>query len=192
MMKNNTFKKIKVILLLFITITLVAVIAVFTGYRHLMDEEESLVSTVQEGAGMAISSVRQTAVRNGMLEWSLNAASAEYLNAENQAVFTLPSVTFFMEGREEIVMTAAKGTVRTDSNNISVSGDVVVRDATYELRTEVLNYDNAEHRFFTNLPVVLSGAGFDLTADSASLDMKTRQAILEGNVKGILSEDIEL
>ncbi|EPR38889.1 protein of unknown function DUF1239 [Desulfococcus multivorans DSM 2059] len=191
-MKNNTFKKIKVILLLFITITLVAVIAVFTGYRHLMDEEESLVSTVQEGAGMAISSVRQTAVRNGMLEWSLNAASAEYLNAENQAVFTLPSVTFFMEGREEIVMTAAKGTVRTDSNNISVSGDVVVRDATYELRTEVLNYDNAEHRFFTNLPVVLSGAGFDLTADSASLDMKTRQAILEGNVKGILSEDIEL
>ncbi|AOY57804.1 conserved uncharacterized protein, DUF1239 [Desulfococcus multivorans] len=169
-----------------------AVIAVFTGYRHLMDEEESLVSTVQEGAGMAISSVRQTAVRNGMLEWSLNAASAEYLNAENQAVFTLPSVTFFMEGREEIVMTAAKGTVRTDSNNISVSGDVVVRDATYELRTEVLNYDNAEHRFFTNLPVVLSGAGFDLTADSASLDMKTRQAILEGNVKGILSEDIEL
>jgi len=192
MMKNNTFKQIRVMLLLLIVVTLVAVIAVFTGYRRMMGEAESLVSTVQEGAGMAISSVRQTAVRNGIMEWSLNAASAEYLNAENRAVFTMPSVTFFMEGREEIAMTAASGTVRTDSNNISVSGDVVVKDKAYVLRTESLSYDNAEHLFFTNHPVTFSGAGFELTADSASLDMKTRQAIFEGNVKGILRENIKL
>jgi LPS export ABC transporter protein LptC len=191
-MKNKTFKNIKILLFFCIVVTLGAVITVFTGYRRVMNEAESLVSSIQEGAGMAISCVRQTAVRNGITEWCLDAVSAEYINAEERAVFTGPSVTFFMEGREKIVMTAAKGMVRTDSNNISVSGNVVVKDEDYVLKTQALNYDNTGQVFFTDVPVALSGKDFDLTADSASLDMKTQQAVLKGNVKGTLSEDIEL
>jgi len=191
-MKNKTFKRITIILSLCIIVMLGVMITVFTGYRRVMNEAESLVSSIQDGAGMAISCVRQTAVRNGVTQWCLDAVSAEYNNAEERAVFTGPSVTFFMEGREKIVMTAAKGMVQTDSNNISVSGDVVVKDDTYVLKTQRLNYDNAGQMFFTDVPVALTGTDFDLTADSASLDMKTQQAVLKGNVRGILSEDIEL
>ena len=89
-------------------------------------------------------------------------------------------------------MTAASGTVRTDSNDIRMSGGVVVKDQDYVLKTETLSYDNQERRFFTDVPVAMSGAGFELTADSASLDMKTRRAVLNGNVRGVLSEDVEL
>jgi LPS export ABC transporter protein LptC len=191
-MKNRARNRIKLILLGCILVILAGMVVVFQEYRRTMDEAGSLVSAIQDGAGMAISSVRQTAVRNGETQWSLEAASAEYLNDEGRAVFTQPSVTFFMTDRGEVVMTAASGTVQTDTNDIMVSGDVVVKDQTYVLRTQTLEYDNAGHRMFTDDPVAISGAGFDLEADSASLDMKSRQAVLRGNVRGTLSEDVEL
>jgi len=180
------------ILLFCIVLTVGGVIAVFTGYRRVMNQAGGLVSSIQDGAGMAISCVRQTAVRNGIMEWCMDAASAEYLNAENRAEFISPAVTFFMEGRDKIMLTAEKGTVRTDSNNISVSGNVVVKDADYVLKTEALKYDNADQMFLTNTPVALSGTDFNLTAESASLNMKSRQAVLKGNVRGTLREDIQL
>lgn len=191
-MKNNFFKNIKIMLLLCILAILAVVITVFTGYRRVMNETGGLVSSLRDGAGMAISCVRQTAVRNGVTEWCLDAVKGEYINAEARAVFTAPSVTFFMEGRGKILMTAAKGIVQTDSNDISVSGDVTVKDEEYVLKTQTLNYDNGRHLFFTDVPVAFSGGDFDLTADSASLDMKSRQAVLKGNVRGTLSESLEL
>ena len=191
-MKNKTSKNIKSLLLLCIVVTLGAVIAVFTGYRRMMNDTAGLAASIQDGAGMAVSCVRQTAVRNGIMEWSLDAVSAEYINAEDRAVFTGPAVTFFMEGREKIVVTAEKGMVRTDSNNISVSGDVVVKDEDYVMKTQALNYDNGVKVFSTDVPVALSGKDFDLRADSASLDLKTQEAVLKGNVRGTLSEDVEL
>lgn len=191
-MKNKKFNNIKIMLFLCIVVVLGAVITIFTGYRRVMSEAKGLASSIQEGAGMAITSVRQTAVRNGVMEWCLDAVSAEYINAEDRAVFTGPSVTFFMEGRGNIKVTAEKGMVLTDSNNISVSGDVVVKDNDYVMKTQALNYDNGVRVFSSNVPVALSGKDFDLRADSASLDLKTQQAVLKGNVRGILSEDIEL
>ena len=191
-MKNQIFKNVKIVLLLCIVVTVVAVIVVFAGYRRVMDEGASLVSSIQDGAEMAISKVRQTAVRNGVTEWRLDAVSAEYLNAENLVVFEGPSVVFFKGGGENVVMTAVKGLIRTDSNNIRVSGDVVVKEDDCILKTESLSYDNEGRVFFTDAPVALSGAGFDLTADSASLDMRRQQVVLKGNVRGILSENIEL
>ena len=81
---------------------------------------------------------------------------------------------------------------RSDTNNIRVSGEVVVQDEEIVLKTEALDYDNARRLLFTEVPVALSGAEFDLTADSASLDIRSRQAVLKGNVKGTLNESLEL
>lgn len=191
-MKNKKFNNIKLMLFLCIVVMLGAVITIFSGYRRVMNEAKGLASSIQEGAGMAITCVRQTAVRNGVMEWCLDAVSAEYINAEDRAVFKGPSVTFFTEGRGNITLTAEKGTVLTDSNNISVSGDVVVKDNDYVMKTQALNYDNGVRVFSSDVPVALSGRNFDLRADSASLDLKTQQAVLKGNVRGTLSEDIEL
>lgn len=191
-MNNPIFKNIKILLLCCILVILAVVAAVFVGYRRVMNEARGLAPSLRDGAGMAISCVRQTAVRNGVTEWCLDAVSGEYINAEARAEFTAPSVTFFMEDGGKIVMTAARGTVRTDSNNIRVSGEVVVQDQEIVLKTEALNYDNARRLFFTDVPVALSGAEFDLTADSASLDLKSRQAVLKGNVQGTLNESLEL
>ncbi|WP_373497988.1 LPS export ABC transporter periplasmic protein LptC [Desulfococcus sp.] len=191
-MKNNFFKNVRIMLLCCILGILAVVVTVFVGYRRGMNEARGLAPSLQDGAGMAISCVRQTAVRNGVTEWCLDAVSGEYINAEARAVFAAPSVTFFMEGRGKVVMTAATGTVQTDSNNIRVSGDVIVKDQDYVLKTQTLHYDNGEHLLSTDVPVAFSGADFDLTADSASLDMKSRQAVLKGNVRGTLSESLEL
>lgn len=191
-MNSPILKNIKILLLGCIIVILVVVAAVFVGYRRVMNEAGGLAPSLQDGAGMAISSVRQTAVRNGVTEWSLDAVSAEYINAEARAEFTEPAVTFFLEDGGKITMTAARGTVRTDTNNIRVSGEVVVQDEEIVLKTEALDYDNARRLLFTEVPVALSGAEFDLTADSASLDIRSRQAVLKGNVKGTLNESLEL
>lgn len=191
-MSNPIFRNIKIFLLGCILAILAVVATVFVGYRRVMNETGGLTPSLQNGAGMAISSVQQTAVRNGVMEWSLEAVSAEYIDTEARAEFSAPSVTFFLEDGGKITMRAAKGTVRTDTNNIRVSGEVVVKDQEIVLKTEALSYDNARRLFFTDVPVALSGAEFDLTADSASLDLKSRQAVLKGNVRGTLNESLEL
>jgi lipopolysaccharide export system protein LptC len=192
LIKNNNPKKLKLFLLSVILITLGVILSIFVGQRRAYDNENHIVSEVQSKANISIGKVHQTATRNGITEWNLDAASVEYINKSNKAIFQDLSVTFYLKDKTKVYLTANQGILETDSNDIEVLGNVVVKNEYYSLKTENLHYKHNIRIIFSKVPVKISGNSLDFVADSMSLNLITNKTLLQGRVKGTLNEKITL
>ena len=194
-MKFNQYrksKKLKYVLLLIVLIAVGIVVVVYMGYRRLSEAPELILSTIQDGADMSIGKIHQTATRDGKREWSLEAASAHYMEDEKQVILNELSVTFYLDDGDEVYLTAERGVLNTGSNDIEVSGNVIIKKDTYQLTTDKLNYENKQRIIFTRGPVLLTGEDARVSANSASLDLNTKTIILKGNVESTISENSSL
>lgn len=194
-MKINQYrksKKLKYVLLSIVLIAVGIVVVVYMGYRRLSEAPEILLSTLQDGADMSIGKIHQTATRDGKREWSLEAASAHYIEDQNQVILNELSVTFYLDDGDEVYLTAQQGVLNTGSNDIEVSGNVIIKKDTYQLTTDKLNYENKQRIIFTRGPVLLTGEDARVSANSASLDLNTKTIRLKGNVESTLSENSAL
>ena len=191
-LENYNPKKLKLILLSVILIALGATIVVFVSHRRVLDKEENIVSSVQSKANISIGKAHQTATRNGIKEWSLDAASVNYIVKKNQAIFLDVSVIFYLKDKTEVYLTANKGILNTDSNNMELFGNVVVKNAKYRLKTENLHYKHNKRVISSKVPVIITGTAFDFAADSMSINLNTNNTMLEGKVEGTVVESIRL
>ncbi len=191
-LKNQNPGKLKFFLISIIIILLGIIIAVFSTYRNILDETDGLKSAIQSTAKMSLGKVHHTATRDGVIEWSLDANSARLLDKKKQLILDDLSVVFYIKDGKDAHLTAEKGLLHTDSNDIEVTGNVVVRNNNYVLKTKKLNYEHTRRILFSNVSVELSSDSKKLTADSMSFDLNTKKTMLEGNVKGTFSENIKL
>ncbi len=185
-------KKLKYVLLSIVLIAVGIIIVVYMGYRRLSQAPELIVSALQDGADMSIGRIHQTATRDGKREWSLEAASALYMEDEKQVILNELSVTFYLDDGDEVYLSAERGVLNTDSNDIEVSGNIIIKKDTYQLTTEKLNYENKRRLIFTHSPVLLTGEDARVSANSASLDLNTKTILLKGNVESTLSQNSSL
>ena len=190
--KYKTSKKLKIILVALVSIIISIVIVVYIGYRRLSEAPDLILSAIQDGADMSIGRIHQTATRDGKREWSLEASSARYSETEKEVILKDLSITFFLDDDSEVYLTAKNGVLNTATNDMEVSGDVVVKRENYELTTEKLNYKHDERVVFSKVPVVIIGDDAEIKADSASLDLNTKKLRLQGNVESSISESIRL
>lgn len=190
--KNFHPKNLKRFLFAVILLTFGAVLTVFFGYRNSSNKQETVISPIQSKANIAIGTVRETATRDGIKEWSLDAGAVHFEDEKKQAVFQDLSVTFFLKDGKQVYLTAKNGILKTDSNDIEVSGNVVVKNDEYRLSTENLNYDHGRRVFFSKVPVKIVGDSLTLAADSMSLDLNSNNTLLKGHVKGSFSENFKL
>jgi LPS export ABC transporter protein LptC len=190
--KNTNNKKLKFFLVVIIFLSLCVISAVFIGYRLILNKEDKFISSLHSKANISIDQVYQTATRDGIKEWSLEAKSAYYIDATKQANLQDVIVTFFLKDEEKVYLTADQGILKTDSNDIEVTGDVIVRNETYTLKTKKLNYEYTKRIIFSKVPVEIVADSLNLAADSMSFDLNTKKTVLEGNVKGSFNENIML
>ncbi len=191
-LKNQNPRKLKFFLISIIIILLGIIIAVFSTYRNILDETAGLESAIHSAAKMSLGKLHHTATRDGVIEWSLDASSARLLDEKKQLILDDLSVVFYMKDGEKAYLTAEKGFLHTESNDIEVAGNVVVKNNNYVLKTEKLYYEHTRRILFSNVSVEISSDSEKLTADSISFDLNTKKTMLEGNVKGIFSENIKL
>ncbi len=191
-LKNQNPGKLKFFLISIIIILLGIIIAVFLTYRNILDETAGLKSAIQSAAKMSLGKLHHTATRDGIIEWSLDASSAKLLDEKKQLILDDLSVVFYMKDGKKAYLTAEKGFLHTESNDIEVAGNIVVKNNNYVLKTEKLNYEHTRRILFSNVFVEISSDSEKLTADSISFDLNTKKTMLEGNVKGIFSENIKL
>ena len=191
-LKNQNPRKLKFFLISIIIILLGIIIAVFSTYRNILDETAGLESAIQSAAKMSLGKLHHTATRDGVIEWSLDASSANFLDEKKQFILDYLSVVFYMKDGKKAYLTAEKGFLHTESNDIEVAGNVVVKNDNYVLKTEKLNYEHTRRILFSNVSVEISSDSEKLTADSISFDLNTKKTMLEGNVRGIFSENIKL
>ena len=185
-------KKLKFILMAIVSIVVGIVIVVYIGFRQLSEAPDKILSTLQDGADMSIGKINQTATRDGKREWRLEASSARYSQTKNEVILEDLSMTFYLDDGSEVYMTAKKGILNTRTNNVEVSGDVVIKRESYELTTQKLNYEHDKRIVYSRVPVLIVGDEAEISADSASLDLNTKKLRLKGNVESSISENIRL
>ena len=191
-LKNHNHKKLKLILLSAIVSALGITLAVFITHRNSLDKKGHVVSTIRNKANISIGKAHQTAIKNGIKEWNLEASSVNYMGDNNQAIFQDLFITFYLKDKSEVYLTANKGILNIDSNDMEIFGNVVIKSATYRLKTENLFYRHNRRIIFSKVPVTVIGDAFELAADSMSLNLNTNKTMFEGQVQGTLREVIKL
>ena len=194
MFLKNKFsnRKIQIILISVIAVTISVTVAVFIGYRYISKKPEKAIPLVLDGSSISIEKIHQTSTKNGVVEWSLDANSASYNEVKKEAVFEDLSVTFFTKDNLKIHLTADKGILKTESSNIEIIGNITVKNEDYVLKTGKINYDNEKRIIFSKVPVEISGKSLNLVAGSMTIDLNTNKAELSGKVEGIIGDDISL
>ncbi len=159
------------------------------GYRQVSEAPEMLLSSIKDGANLSLGKIRQTATRDGRKEWSLEANSAHYIENDNKAVLKELFITYFLENERKVFLNADRGVLNTATNDIEFSGNVVVKNEDYRLRTNRLNYRHQQRLIFTDDPVKILGNGSEMTADSLRYDLNAEKVVLTGNVAAAIARD---
>ena len=160
-------------------------VTVFIKYREVSDNPAKLVDVIPEGTDIAIGEIRHTSVKDGRKEWSLQAASANYSDAAKEALFNDVQVTFFLENKQEVVVKGRQGRLKTDTNDITISGDVTVEEDDYQLAAQEIRYDNGQRQIDIPVPVTITGRGLVLHADRMTVDLTSETALMKGAVNGV-------
>ncbi|MEE4356976.1 MAG: LPS export ABC transporter periplasmic protein LptC [Desulfococcaceae bacterium] len=192
MRKKSRSEKIKIFLFSFMVIIFSCILLLFTGYRKITETPRNTGSPEQEGVNLSLRQIYQTATKDGAPAWKLNAASVSYMNGKQQAVFEKPVLTFFLQNAREARLEAGRGTVKTDSSDLRMDGNVIMENEDYILRTQELKYRHDRRIFFSDVPVRISGKDMELSADSATLDLSAGKVFFKGHVQGVFADDISL
>ena len=188
-------KKIKIFLVLFIIGVSGIIVAVFVNYKFSSYKPEMLISAIQTKANLSIKKVHQTATRDGIKEWSLDAKTAHLIASEKKAVFDDLTVTFFLENGEngeDVYLRADQGVLNTDTQDFTVTGNVVLKNKEYRVESDELHYKHNKRILYSTIPIRISGDLLKISADSMSFELSTKKTRLTGNVEGSFSDNISL
>jgi LPS export ABC transporter protein LptC len=177
-------------------LTLCLILTILTGlllYKSGSDESGPVEEEVLPlEADLTISKVHQTATRDGIKEWHLDAESAKFYNKNRELILNSISMVFFLENDRIINLSADKGILATESKDVVVEGNIIVTGEQARLETSRLYYSHNKRMLYGDEPVRITGEAFYLKADGVSYDLNTNRTVFEGNVEGFLSEDLSM
>jgi LPS export ABC transporter protein LptC len=184
--------RLSLLLTAIVVVTIAAVALRFHRERQEREPPPAAEDATPPGASMALANIRQTAVKDGIKEWHLEAVGATLLEAEHKMMLDRPQVVFYLKSGDQVTLTARKGVLDTETDDIQVSGRVVVRDRDYTLTGEAFAYTHDQHRLISQAPVEIRSERIHLTARQMTVDLKTHRTELAGQVKGILNDAVSL
>ncbi len=185
-------KKLKIFLLATIFVIFGGVIGIYVGFKQDPKIVESDTPSVEPDATLSIGQIRQTATRHGNKEWSLEANSAHFVEKNNQMILKDLKVVFFLKDNSEINLKADQGILKIDSNDIEVSGHVVLKNQEYNLVTEKLTYVHDRRMLLSNVPATIFSVSMKMTAKTMALDLNSNKLTMEGSVETTIDQDITL
>jgi len=185
-------RKTKIILIALIVIVAGIVVSVFVDYRKVLDKVDTSFLPANTGVMLSLKRLRQTATRDGIKEWSLDAGSAQFVDGKKQAILKDLSVTFYPKDGQPVFVTADEGILKIDSNDIEASGNVVVKRGGYRLDTDSIEYEHSRRIILVRRPVKITAEAFDLAADEMSFELDSKKTRFKGNVRGTIRDHISL
>lgn len=185
---NKNTRRIKIALIVLLGVCLGAVIWFFANFRQLQKPLQSALPKMAAKSLMALHQVRQTATKDGNVQWQLEAEAAELEAETGRMVLQSPKVEFFLEDGAKVHLSAEQGVLNTKNNNMEVRGNVRLRNDQYTLVTAALAYQHERQVITTPTPVDIRGPSIELHAATMTYDMKTNQTQFDGPVQGVLHE----
>ncbi|BCS94641.1 hypothetical protein DSLASN_02730 [Desulfoluna limicola] len=156
---------------------------------HRSGDETGPAPETNNTATLSLDKMRHTSSRQGVDEWSVDAETVQLFNTENRAVFHQLTARYFEKSGDITVLTADKGIVDTQTRNMEVTGNVVVKRGLITVTSEALTYTKKNHIITSRTPVVISDGISTLLGDALFLDLNAGRMKLDGNVEGTLREE---
>jgi LPS export ABC transporter protein LptC len=169
----------------FVSLGVAAVI--FLNYRRPGQPPELAKPPGVAEEGMVITGIHQSATRDGRTEWSLDAATGQYLLAERKILLHDLTVTFFTKTGSKVFLTAKRGMVMTDTHDMEAEEDVVARNDLYRLETEKMRYQHESRLIEMDSPVKIAGQSGEISGDSLAIDLNRNLMVMKGHVQGTLA-----
>ena len=160
--------------------------------REIVEDVKTIKEEFNPQADATLGKIEQVSTKNGRTEWRLIADSAEMVEASNQLKLKKIFVTFYIKDGGEVYLTAKHGLVDTSTNDIEVTGNVVLENEIYQMTTEQLRYRDQERLLTSDSPVNLTDGASALAADGMQYDLEKNRARFTGNVAGLFSKEFLL
>jgi LPS export ABC transporter protein LptC len=184
-------RQLKGILLVLGILILGGIIAMFSLQRSTAPADKKGETAAKNRPTISLEGLHHTGIRNGVKEWLLDAESADYRLEENRAYLSVIEASFFDSDGETVHLSADSGVLKTDSNDLEVSGNVVLKNSQYVMRTDRLLYTESERLFSTLSPVEIRSFSMTQVADGMTYSLETKLIILDGNLEGEFGNGIE-
>lgn len=182
--------KVKFILLALPIILLCIIIAVFIKHRNIVKEPEQFVSVMPKEVDVSLGEIYHEAIKNGKKEWCLKALAGNYAEASKQMILKNLSVTFFLKDNSEVTLSADGGILNTNSNDMDVTGNIIIKNKDYTVFTDKLHYEHNNRIIHAAAPVKIKGEMINFTAQTMTINLNTNKLQLGGDVAGILSDKL--
>ncbi len=189
--KKHTLARLKLPLILGLVTAAAGLVAIY--YVEKITSGKAVLDNIKidAKAALTLSRMHQTSSKNGIKEWTLEAASAKLLKEENLAVMEDVTLVFYLAGNQRVALTSKQGSLDTKQHDMTFSGEVTVTHTDYILTTDKLHYEKKRHILYSNGTVVIKGKNSTIEADSFHTDLNRKKAVLMGNVKGKFSETLD-
>ncbi len=136
-------------------------------------------------SALVINGLQQTAARDGVTEWILNAATGVFLQEEKHFLLSEPRVTFFRPQGQAFFLSARNGSLATERRDMDAEGEVVMWNEHYRIRAERVHYSHAIREIESDRPVTITGDRREITADQGTVDLTGNRLRLAGNIRGL-------
>ena len=177
-MKRKKILWVLLPLLGLLAVSLVLVIGVFR------EPEKALLKVLSEKTDLQVRDVHFTEVGDSGMKWEVRADTARYQRQDQLAFFEKIAVKLVMKDGATYLLTGDKGTLKTDSRDLEIEGNVLIVSETGDrFTTRSLRYRNADRIISTDDPVEMesgpirvSGVGmiFPLDENRVSVLSKVR------------------
>ncbi len=188
--KNNS-RKINLLIIGFIILLIGGILFIFVRHRIILKKTDPPPPPVKTEANLTINNFHHVATENGEKKWMLKAASANLYSQINIVKLNNISVIFFMHDNQNVTLTANKGELNTETNDMVLNGSIVAVMSPYTLSTERLNYEHQLRIIHANIPVEITGPSMLLKADTMTYGIDTGVIKCDGHVEGSFIENIE-
>ncbi len=152
-------------------------------FHRVKKDPDAAMALLPENTDISLNQIHQISTRDGIKEWSLDADTVRFQKKENRSVLSNVSVTFFLKDGGTVHVTGTEGVFLTDTKDIEIWGDVVVRYGQYTLRTEKLTYGHKTRSVHTETPILLEGEGVFLSGNNMTFSFADEQVIVGGGVE---------
>lgn len=188
--KSNT-RKINFLITGFILFLIIGIVFIFIRHRLIFNKNAPPPPPEKTEANLTIKKFHHVATEDGIKKWSLEAASASLYSQENTVRLKDISVIFFRQGNSNVTLTAVEGELNSQTNDMSLNGNIVAVMPPYKITTENLNYEHQLRIIHMNKPVKITGQSMLLQADKMTYGIETEIIKCDGNIKGTLVGNIQ-
>jgi LPS export ABC transporter protein LptC len=166
-----------------LALALLAVIAL--RYRP-ENQLRKIAKALPDGIDVTLQDIDYTHIEDGLARWRLVANQVERRSESGTLGLVGPQLSFYDEqGESKGSVQAGKGEVSDDYLQVSLSGDVVLKNLTgYTLYADQLDYDHTLQMVTTDEHVRLVSDGVHLEGTGLAFYLKAELLHLNADVKG--------